>query len=320
MTQDDTGASIKQRYYHDKFPQFFDASLAAAHPELFDTEPPPSARRPAPQGARQQLPGRPDVDPEVLLQRRALLEMVRGSRHRAARQLTCLLRLHSAHADCFPVLSLLCVRYFRYRYAPLASDMRDLASIQVHFKLGQPFRPLEQLLGVLPPASRGFLPPAYRELMLGDSVIADFYPLQFAVDMNGKRNAWEGIALIPFIEERRLLDAVRAHRRHLASARWSGCATCEWATSTSTSTTASNTDTYPASLPSFPPITECHSKVSVWTLPSHPALSPPSRRPRRWLPSPQSLTSPPPPEPMRTAASSVLCLSLLLLVVAVLCL
>ena len=87
--------------------------------------------------------------------------------------------------------------------------MRNLASIQVQFKLGQPFRPLEQLLGVLPPASRGFLPPAYRELMLGDSVIADFYPLQFAVDMNGKRNAWEGIALIPFIEERRLLDAVQ---------------------------------------------------------------------------------------------------------------
>ena len=42
ITQEDTGASIKQRYYHDKFPQFFDASLAAAHPELFDTSPPPS--------------------------------------------------------------------------------------------------------------------------------------------------------------------------------------------------------------------------------------------------------------------------------------
>ena len=42
VTQDDTGATIKQRYYHDKFPQFYDAGLAASHPELFDTSPVPS--------------------------------------------------------------------------------------------------------------------------------------------------------------------------------------------------------------------------------------------------------------------------------------
>ena len=42
ITQDDTGATIKQRYYGDKFPQFYDAGLAASHPELFDTTPVPS--------------------------------------------------------------------------------------------------------------------------------------------------------------------------------------------------------------------------------------------------------------------------------------
>ena len=42
LTADDSGATVKQRYYHDKFPQFYDAGMAASHPELFDTTPVPS--------------------------------------------------------------------------------------------------------------------------------------------------------------------------------------------------------------------------------------------------------------------------------------
>eukprot|EP00166_Cyanidium_caldarium_P002116 ctg_2144.g545 len=42
------------------------------------------------------------------------------------------------------------------------------------------------------------------------SPVRDFYPSEFEVDPNGKRNAWEAVVLLPFIDERRLLSAVNA--------------------------------------------------------------------------------------------------------------
>lgn len=54
------------------------------------------------------------------------------------------------------------------------------------------------------------LPPqAYQRLFVADeSPIRDFYPTNFAIDMNGKRFTWQAVVLLPFIDERRLLEAV----------------------------------------------------------------------------------------------------------------
>ncbi|XP_033114384.1 5'-3' exoribonuclease 2-like [Anneissia japonica] len=101
--------------------------------------------------------------------------------------------------------------YFPYHYAPFASDFVDIdKTVSTKFPKGtKPFKPLEQLMSVFPAASGNFLPTTWRSLMSGiDSPIIDFYPDDFKIDLNGKKYAWQGVALLPFVDEGRLLETL----------------------------------------------------------------------------------------------------------------
>ncbi|SMR41721.1 unnamed protein product [Zymoseptoria tritici ST99CH_1A5] len=99
--------------------------------------------------------------------------------------------------------------YYPFHYAPFAADFVDMEKQVVSFEKGKPFHPYEQLMGVMPVASNHTLPAVFHPLMTEDtSPIKEFYPLEFDLDLNGKKFAWQGVALLPFIDEKKLLSAM----------------------------------------------------------------------------------------------------------------
>ena len=52
--------------------------------------------------------------------------------------------------------------FFPHHYAPYMSDLHSFSHIEVELELGTPFLPFQQLMAVLPAASRALLPEAYQ--------------------------------------------------------------------------------------------------------------------------------------------------------------
>lgn len=107
--------------------------------------------------------------------------------------------------------------YFPYHYAPFASDFVNITGLSTIFeKNTKPFNPLEQLMGVFPAASSSHVPAPWAKLMSDpDSEIIDFYPSDFKIDLNGKKFAWQGVALLPFVDEKRLIKALQPYYKKL---------------------------------------------------------------------------------------------------------
>ncbi|KAK6302558.1 hypothetical protein J4Q44_G00269130 [Coregonus suidteri] len=151
--------------------------------------------------------------------------------------------------------------YYPHHYAPFLSDVRNIAHLKLTFDMGKPFMPFQQLLGVLPSASKDLLPQSYRHLMTSEnSSIIEYYPLDFKTDLNGKQQEWEAVVLIPFIDERCLLAAMEPYNDHMTKA--------EKARNRHTQCAVYSYDTeldypYTSILPElFPNIMHCHVRVT----------------------------------------------------------
>ncbi|GJE94543.1 5'-3' exonuclease [Phanerochaete sordida] len=161
--------------------------------------------------------------------------------------------------------------FYNYHYAPRISDLKGVDKMAFSFDLGQPFRPFEQLMGVLPAASKDHIPLAYQELMYdANSPILDFYPTEFESDLNGKKQEWEAVVKIPFIDEKRLLKAMgsREHRLTEEEKRRNG-----FGVSTKFTYDAGEPKEYPSSLPGFfPTLYRCTCKMEPYHLPTMDGL------------------------------------------------
>ncbi|XBW37533.1 hypothetical protein QEN19_003113 [Hanseniaspora menglaensis] len=99
--------------------------------------------------------------------------------------------------------------YYRYHYAPRISDLAKGFEDKFEFEIGQPVKPFQQLMSVLPERSKKLIPIPYRTLMTDEySPIKDFYPDHVDYDMNGKKASWEAVVLIAFVDKERLLKAL----------------------------------------------------------------------------------------------------------------
>ena len=104
--------------------------------------------------------------------------------------------------------------YYPFHYAPFASDLINIEEYPIDFELSKPFRPVEQLLAVLPKESSHALPDAAQWLMTDpESPIAALYDGDVPLDPNGKALPWLWVLLLPFVDENDIhgaYDAVKA--------------------------------------------------------------------------------------------------------------
>ena len=157
--------------------------------------------------------------------------------------------------------------FYDYHYSPKISDLKNVAQMSFNFDLGKPFRPFDQLMGVLPALSNQHIPTAFRDLMTDPtSPIIDFYPLNFEADLNGKKQDWEAVVKIPFIDEKRLLETLDKYEVYLSieEKRRNSFGPSKQFTFDET-----NEHFYPSSLPgTFPDLVHSRAKVEDFNLPT----------------------------------------------------
>ncbi|CRG96121.1 exonuclease, putative [Plasmodium gallinaceum] len=87
---------------------------------------------------------------------------------------------------------------YPYHYAPLCSDLLSFEKSDFFFEKGKPYSAYTHLISVLPQKDKNLLPDAYKNIYVEDEV-KSFFPENVKIDPNGKKETWEYIVHLPFI-------------------------------------------------------------------------------------------------------------------------
>jgi 5'-3' exonuclease len=68
-----------------------------------------------------------------------------------------------------------------------------------------PTLPFLQLLCILSPNSKNLLPSQFHDFFNNDSPLKDIYPSDFDIDYEGKYMEYQGIAILPFVDMKRMI-------------------------------------------------------------------------------------------------------------------
>lgn len=88
----------------------------------------------------------------------------------------------------FLLLAITC-RYYPYHYSPYISDVANFEIAELYFPMAQPFQPFEQLLAVLPAASRKLLPSAFQVRIFCWSI--NLFCASFHISFNAFGSDWK---------------------------------------------------------------------------------------------------------------------------------
>lgn len=100
--------------------------------------------------------------------------------------------------------------FYQYQYAPSASVIAKHVNTYKHVRYGKtkPCSAFEQLISVLPPKSAHLIPEPLRNALLDkDSEMLQFCPEVIEIDYDGKKAEWEGITILPTVDQN-VLQAV----------------------------------------------------------------------------------------------------------------
>lgn len=107
---------------------------------------------------------------------------------------------------------------YQHHYSPFLCDLTKhiYSWTEPRWFKGKAILPFQQLLCVLPTKSKSLVASPLDTLISEESKLADLYPTEFKIDLEGKKNEWEGVVILPFVNLKRILEVYEEEKNKIS--------------------------------------------------------------------------------------------------------